>query len=119
MGSGKMAMDTGPTSVVQLDAVKTDGEDAQTAPLFSVKHEDDVSLKYAAIPNLPEKIKRELVKHDADNNGEISMAELLNLTQSNTRLSHTVCYLAVAMLLLLGALFGVWAVAKLAQDTGI
>jgi len=118
------------SSVIQLDvpqespAAMSDGCDSATPqgdditqPLFK-SNQGDVSLNYTQIPDLPEKLRAALAKHDVDKNGEISLAEVLNMAKANRQLSKTVLYLALALLLLLGSMFAVsWAAAELSNDT--
>jgi len=85
---------------------------------FETDAHGEVALHYHKIQGLQDKHLDALTKMDIDGNGTVSLSEMLTMEKSNRSLKQTVCYLAIALLLLIGTLFAVsWAAAVLAQDT--
>jgi len=77
-----------------------------------------VSFEYSKLENMPDKMRSKLREIDGDNNGRISLEELVALAQRHRRLKWVVLGLAVVIVLLLAGVFGTsWAAAILAQDT--
>jgi len=96
----------------------TDGYSAVNP--FETDADGEIALHYNKIQGLQEKHKVALQKMDIDGNGTVSLSEMLTMEKSNRSLKQTVCYLAVALLLLIVTLFAVsWGAAILAQNTKV
>lgn len=93
--------------------------DSDVSKIFHATSDgEDVSLNYAAIPNLPAKIFDRLRHFDTDKNGEISLSEVVAASKTNQSLTRMVTCLVVILILLMGAMFAVsFAAAVLAQET--
>lgn len=87
---------------------------------FETDANGEVALHYHKIQGLQDKHLDALTKMDIDGNGTVSLSEMLTMEKSNRSLKQTVCYLAIALLLLIGTLFAIsWAAAVLAQNTKV
>ena len=87
---------------------------------FETDTNGEIALHYNKIQGLQEKHRVALKKMDIDGNGTVSLSEMLTMEKSNRSLKQTVCYLAVALLLLIVTLFAAsWGAAILAQNTKV